>query len=463
VLVVPNHHIIVPKTKDLSYKMLNTITNAGMIRLAQEQNTYMNNQNVLELSFTPISREWVEVYLDGYRVINPKYANKQAPGLPYEEYNISGNTVIFSNAVTGNVRVICDEVLKPESEYTSDLTKKGLVIPVINVQSYDIYDKRFTPDRKATGNVRNRFGSNVVSTLGLYNSHLTYRVGDSLWSDPIAITQPSNGYVRLTEDRRSFLYVPKLNFKGNDGFIYTLITQHGQIGPPKNIYITVIENTPLYALEATPNVINEGESVTFRFYSRRPVADGLVFPFTVSGRGIQSADIGNVSLKGNFVTSNSQDTITYTADEDLKTEGIEIMTMTLDKYPKITANVTILDTSQAPRPTTTTTTTTASPNNIRLTISGPSCIPIDGSVDFYIDVVANQPLTRFNPAAFDPYYTGISIFGNPTQLSSTRYRIRCRRLGTVKTSYTLRLPQASGSAGNYVSQASNTLIIPLCS
>jgi len=180
VLVVPNHHIIVPKTKDLSYKMLNTITNAGMIRLAQEQNTYMNNQNVLELSFTPISREWVEVYLDGYRVINPKYANKQAPGLPYEEYNISGNTVIFSNAVTGNVRVICDEVLKPESEYTSDLTKKGLVIPVINVQSYDIYDKRFTPDRKATGNVRNRFGSNVVSTLGLYNSHLTYRVGDSL-------------------------------------------------------------------------------------------------------------------------------------------------------------------------------------------------------------------------------------------------------------------------------------------
>lgn len=462
-LVVPNHHVIVPKTEDLAFYMVNTVTSTNVARYAQQQTTVMSNQNELELSFTPVSSHWVEVYLNGYRVINPRYVTKKTGGIPFEEYNIAGNTIIFANAVTGTVRVICDEVIKPEAEYSTDEKKRGLVIPMVNVQNYDIYKQRFTSDRKASGYANNTILGNTVSTLGLYNTHLTYRVGDALWSDPIAITQPMNGYVRLTEDRRNFLYVPNRNFKGNDGFVYTLITQHGQIGQPKYISITVVEDTPLYGVEALPNVVNEGETITFRFFARRPVPDGLDFPFTLSGTGIQSADIGNVALTGVFTTVNNESIVTYVATEDLKTEANEIMRLTLDGYPTITANVRIIDTSRAPTPSTTTSTTTASPNNLTLRISyGGTCIPLDGTTDFYIDVQANQVLDSFNPAPFEPYYTGISIFGSPTQTGPTTYRIRCRRLGTVKPTYTLRIPQAAGKKGTYVTQASNTLTIPLC-
>lgn len=462
-LVVPNHHVILPKTEDLSLKMTTTVTTSGTLRLAEEQNKFMNNETTMELNFTPLSSHWVEVYLDGFRVINPRYVTKKTAGIPFEEYNIAGNVIVFTNPITGNLKVISDTVLEPVPEYTPDTKKKGLVINLNNVQSYDIYRQRFTPDRRATGNVANKFGSNTVSPLGLYNTHLTYRVGDALWAEPIAITQPANGYVRLTKDRRSFLYVPNRNFTGNDGFVYTMITQHGQIGPPKSIYITVVRDTPLYGVEALPNVVNEGETITFRFFARRPIPDGMDFPFTLSGRGIQSADIGNVSLKGNFITSNSEAFVTYVADEDLKTEGIEIMQIQLDQYKTITANVSIIDTSQAPRPTTTTSTTTAAPNVLRVTITGPACIPLDSSVDFYIIATVNQPMDAFAPAPFDPYYTGISIFGTPTQTGPTTYSIRCRRLGTPKDTYTLRIPQGAGRKGVYVTTASNTLTIPLCS
>ena len=61
----------------------------------------------------------------------------------------------------------------------------------------------------------------------------------ALYAEPVIITQPVHGYARLTADRQSIAYVPNLNYVGNDTFSWSLITQHGQIGTPKCVYIKI--------------------------------------------------------------------------------------------------------------------------------------------------------------------------------------------------------------------------------
>ena len=57
--------------------------------------------------------------------------------------------------------------------------------------------------------------------------------------EPIACMQPNNGYVTLTDDRMSFIYIPNRDFTGPDSFSYTVMTQRGQVATAKCIFIDV--------------------------------------------------------------------------------------------------------------------------------------------------------------------------------------------------------------------------------
>jgi hypothetical protein len=74
---------------------------------------------------------------------------------------------------------------------------------------------------------------------GIATDFVTRRVESGLYAEPIVITQPVHGYARLSTDRRKIVYVPDVNFAGTDYFKWSMITQHGQIGDPICIEVTV--------------------------------------------------------------------------------------------------------------------------------------------------------------------------------------------------------------------------------
>ena len=73
-------------------------------------------------------------------------------------------------------------------------------------------------------------------------------------------------------------------------------------------------NDPTYALSSTATSINEGQSFTVTLTTTN-VPDGTNVPYTITG--VSSADIGGVSLTGNFTVLSNQATLTVnvTADE----------------------------------------------------------------------------------------------------------------------------------------------------
>jgi hypothetical protein len=94
-----------------------------------------------------------------------------------------------------------------------------------------------------------------------------------------------------------------------------------------------------YILTANVASVNEGNSFTVTLSTSMPMPVG----YTITG--VSSSDfIGSPSLTGDF-TSNNQ-VLTYTANSDVATEGVEYFTISLNNG-KANANVLINDTSRA--------------------------------------------------------------------------------------------------------------------
>jgi lysophospholipase L1-like esterase len=184
----------------------------------------------------------------GSRIINARYPTYKTNGIPYEQYNISGNTIFFTKPINGTITVISDAVSEPP--------RSALRIPVQNIHSLNYYVQRFNPARWAPGNLITNsttttsqdplappvvVGASGVNNLGLYNTMLKQRIGDAHYAEPVLVTPPEHGAVRLSSDRKSFTYTPHAGFVGLDSFVYTLLTQHGQTGQPKAVYIQVVD------------------------------------------------------------------------------------------------------------------------------------------------------------------------------------------------------------------------------
>lgn len=461
---IPVHRMIVPRTQELSFYIPVRNTDANLARNANVQHTIMSNDYILPLTFMPRAHAWIEVYIDGNRVINPRYVTANTAGIHYEEFNIlSNNAIAFTGPVTGNVTVICDTEIEPRAEKLG----KGIVIDIENTQSWNYYQKKFNPARWATGNVSNKFGGNVraVNPYGLYNTEITYRVGDAIYAEPIVLKQPLNGYARITANRQNILYVPNKDFIGNDVFTYTLMTVHGQIGLPACVHIEVVEELPLWQLNASPNLTPEGGTITFTLTSTRPVADNIEVAYAITGTGITFADFGGDLLTGNFVTMNNSATVVYNvAEDELRETPIEKLTMTLVSFPKITANAYIQDTSPPPTTTTSTstTTTTAAPRP-SVVLSGPDggCIKVaTGLLETTFTATFDRDM---NPWNFTWIYQGLNVMritGGPRVWSIV---VR-RAFVSYPSSFTLKIPENAayskiGARGN---TESNTITVPAC-
>lgn len=151
----------------------------------------------ISLGMTPLIKEWVEVYLDGFRLVNSTLNF----GDTHTSYEINGTNLTFNKPVTGHVIIIIDtqlcQVLPAENYLT-----------VTNVQGAKTSSKN---------------PGTLVAT----------------YCEPVIMSLPHSGYARITDDRMSILYVPNSNFEGFDSFSYTVLTDRGQIANPRCIFVKV--------------------------------------------------------------------------------------------------------------------------------------------------------------------------------------------------------------------------------
>ena len=125
--------------------------------------------------------------------------------------------------------------------------------------------------------------------------------------------------------------------RGNISLIYTDAT-NGWVS------IDTVEVVPSYTLTGSAANVNEGVALTVSLATSN-ISDGATVPYTITG--VTSADLGGVSLTGNFTISSNAATATFTPALDTSTEGAETMVLTLDGV-SVALSTTINDTSLNP-------------------------------------------------------------------------------------------------------------------
>jgi len=287
-LKIPNYNVVVPTVPDLRLFTKRRTTYTGD-RRANVYDFVATETVQVELPWLPVSREWVEVYIDGVRLINPRIKSIDG-GTLYEAYNVENNSIRFTKPITGSVKVICDTQATPwyaalklhaknVQAYYSYVDVKYFEFikwpvtggsvngftyrvfyepgPEFQANSYVIVEgcrpEKFNGNFKVVngtlgsvtfrGNVAARDSMLVYGTIsGFGNAVVKQTEGIALYSEPVIITQPYHGYARLSADRKNIVYVPEVGYTGNDTFSWSMINQHGQIGDPKCVSISVLAN-----------------------------------------------------------------------------------------------------------------------------------------------------------------------------------------------------------------------------
>jgi hypothetical protein len=189
--LVPNRDVIIPFGEDRFIRR--AVNNLADMRGENRTIISCNNTTSVVLSFTPTCPDWVEIYKDGFRIMNSRVSSITG-GTLYETFNVQGRTITFTQPMTGTIVVVCDTVAR--------IQWNASIIQVDNVQGFK-----------------------------------TARA--SLYIEPVIVTEPVNGYARLSTDRMSMVYLPKNGFVGDDSFSYCLINNHGQYSRNYCVNITV--------------------------------------------------------------------------------------------------------------------------------------------------------------------------------------------------------------------------------
>lgn len=285
---IPNYNVIVPNIPDLRL-ITKRRTDLTGERGELSFNYTASETTFFRLPWVPTATEWVEIYINGIRLINPRVTSAIG-GSQFEVFNIVDSTgVLFTTPISGELTVICDTKATPwygalkidprnvqaidqyKNLYDFNFYSWPVVGGSINGLNYRVYYEPgpiFEPNSYVivTGCKPSKFNGNfqvIASTAdtvvfrgntvslpgtgmdvpgkisGFGNGIIKQTTSIGLYSEPVIITQPYHGYARLTADRQGIAYVPNMNFIGNDAFSWALINQHGQIGDPKCVNIRV--------------------------------------------------------------------------------------------------------------------------------------------------------------------------------------------------------------------------------
>jgi len=144
-------------------------------------------------------KTWVEIYINGFRLINASLDF----GRTFEDFDVLSDRVVFKTPQSGKIKIILD-------------TKPNMLI--------------MPPENYVQVSNRQGAKSKAVRPGDLYVAY---------FCEPLILTEPLNGYVRLTDDRQSLLYIPNQGFEGYDAFSFSVFTERGQLATPKCVNVKV--------------------------------------------------------------------------------------------------------------------------------------------------------------------------------------------------------------------------------
>lgn len=187
-------------------------------------------------------------------------------------------------------------------------------------------------------------GDTVTFTLGgtgLTNGTVVHYTATGIDASALDTGALSGNFIVGTTDTITF--VPKLNRTTYGP--RTLKVFLDNRGVSASCIINNISLNPVYSIFGDTASINEGGSVTFTMSTAGAVT-GEVVGWSISG--ISAADLSAGSMSGQFIVGSVQSE-TFTLAEDLTTEGIESITISLDGRGA-SASCAIADTSKTPVP-----------------------------------------------------------------------------------------------------------------
>jgi len=148
----------------------------------------------------PYNPAWVEVWHDGFRLVNSTLDF----GKTFRAFRVSGQVIYFQDPILeGTLKVYADGAFNYDlPEYTIDVN---------NIQG---------------AQTKNTVDGQMLA---------------GYFCEPVILTEPRRGYVRLSDDRHSLIFIPETGWEGYDSFSYVMINDRGQASEPKCVFITVGE------------------------------------------------------------------------------------------------------------------------------------------------------------------------------------------------------------------------------
>jgi len=127
--------------------------------------------------------------------------------------------------------------------------------------------------------------------------------------------------------------------EGTETFLLSL----DSVSASQSVTINDTSLSSTYGLAGSSSNVDEGSNLTITLTTAN-VADAVTVPYTITG--VTSADIGGVSLTGNFTVASDTATLILAITADATTEGAETLVVTLDSGVA-TVSTTVNDTSQS--------------------------------------------------------------------------------------------------------------------
>ena len=179
-------------------------------------------------------------------------------------------------------------------------------------------------------------------------------------TDPVAVTITGNDFysgMTVVVDRTTVTAVTLSGstsatfsspIKASGTYNLFAINAGGAVGQyPPGISYTGAALSVTYSLSIVGGITSTNEGTSFIVaLTTTNLSNGALVPYTISGTGITSADIGGASLSGNFIVSNNAATLSVTVTSDAATEGNEVLTVSLlGVTPTVSTSISLIDTS----------------------------------------------------------------------------------------------------------------------
>lgn len=251
-------------------------------------------------------------------------------GLPMAAYFVTSESEHELRIFSKRGRITAD--LLPGN---SDINKDTLV--------HSLADTALDDDGKITG--RSTIAEfSVDTTLFAGGDTVTFSTDGDFWYGHVLVNAhheiPANiSYDAVSDQTQVTFELPNIHDSSHDRY---------------TIHLSLKESVPAvqkFILTANTYVIDENGEVTITL-STQNVAAGTTLPWTISGTGIDSNDFSQgdfldaTALTGEFVVGTT-DSVSFTMEEDLTTEGSETFTLSLDGGQAM-VSIVVNDTSTTP-------------------------------------------------------------------------------------------------------------------